>query len=45
MRLLVAKVGLQMGYLAHYIRLGNSEEAEPIAAGLHESLREWETYR
>jgi aminoglycoside phosphotransferase (APT) family kinase protein len=40
-RLLVAKVGQQMGYLAHYIRQGNAEEAAPIAAGLRESLREW----
>jgi aminoglycoside phosphotransferase (APT) family kinase protein len=43
MRLLVAKVGLQMGYLAHYIRQGNSEEAAPIVAGLRQSLREWDT--
>ncbi|MDQ2997969.1 MAG: aminoglycoside phosphotransferase family protein [Chloroflexota bacterium] len=40
MRLLVAKVGLQMGYLAHYIRQGNQQEAAPIATGLRESLRE-----
>ena len=43
LRLLVAKVGLQMGYLAHYIRQGNQQEAAPIATGLRESLREADT--
>jgi aminoglycoside phosphotransferase (APT) family kinase protein len=43
MRLLVAKVGLQKGYLAHYIRQGNQQEAAPIATGLRESLRESDT--
>jgi hypothetical protein len=33
------------GYLAHYIRQGNHEEATPIAAGLRAALREWEAYQ
>jgi aminoglycoside phosphotransferase (APT) family kinase protein len=44
-RLLLVKVGMQMGYLAHYIQQGNSEEAAPIATGLRASLREWEAYK
>jgi hypothetical protein len=40
-RLLATKVGLQIGYLAHYMRQNNPQEAGPVAAGLHESLREW----
>jgi aminoglycoside phosphotransferase (APT) family kinase protein len=39
-RLQVAKLGAQIGYLAHYIRQGNQQEATPIAAGLREVLRE-----
>jgi hypothetical protein len=43
-QLFLIKVGMQMGYLAHYIQQGNAEEAAPIAAGLRASLREWEAY-
>jgi aminoglycoside phosphotransferase (APT) family kinase protein len=39
-RLRVAKVATQIGYLAHYIRQGNQQEAAPIAAGLREALSE-----
>ncbi len=39
-RLQTTKLGLQIGYLAHYIRQGNQQEAEPIAAGLRELLQE-----
>ncbi|HEU5097560.1 MAG TPA: aminoglycoside phosphotransferase family protein [Roseiflexaceae bacterium] len=45
MQLLATKIGLQIGYLAHFIRQGNPEEAAPIAAGLRGSLREWEAYQ
>jgi aminoglycoside phosphotransferase (APT) family kinase protein len=40
-RLRVAKVGMQIGYLAHYIRQGNQQEAVPLIQGLREALREW----
>lgn len=38
-RLQTTKIGLQIGYLAHYIRQGNQQEAAPIIAGLRETLR------
>jgi aminoglycoside phosphotransferase (APT) family kinase protein len=41
-RLLLAKIGMQMGYLAHYIRQGNAEEAGPIREQLRATLRGWE---
>jgi aminoglycoside phosphotransferase (APT) family kinase protein len=36
----VAKIGLQIGNLAHFIQQGNAQVAAPIAAGLRDSLRE-----
>jgi aminoglycoside phosphotransferase (APT) family kinase protein len=39
-RLQTAKLGAQLGYLAHYIRQGNTQEAAPLIAGLRESLSE-----
>jgi hypothetical protein len=44
LQLFLAKVGMQMGYLAHYIQQGNAEEAAPLVVGLRASLREWEMY-
>ena len=41
-RLQVTKLGLQIGYLAHYIRQGNAQEAAPLTQGLRETLREWD---
>ena len=38
-RLQITKIGLQIGYLAHYIRQGNQQEAAPMIAGLREILR------
>jgi aminoglycoside phosphotransferase (APT) family kinase protein len=40
-RLLLHRAGLQMGYLAHYLRQGNREEAEPMARGLRATLGAW----
>ena len=34
-------VGIQMGYLAHFVRQNNSDEIGPTAAGLRATLREW----
>jgi aminoglycoside phosphotransferase (APT) family kinase protein len=39
-QLRVAKLGMQLGYLAHFIQQGNQQEAAPIIAGLRDSLRE-----
>jgi hypothetical protein len=39
-RLRVTTVGLRLGYLAHYIRQGNQQEAAPLTQGLRETLRE-----
>jgi aminoglycoside phosphotransferase (APT) family kinase protein len=44
-RLLVTRVGLQIGYLAHYIRQGNEQEAAPLIQGLRETLRELDMLR
>jgi aminoglycoside phosphotransferase (APT) family kinase protein len=44
LHLFLTKVGMQMGYLAHYIRQGNAKEAAPLVVGLRASLREWEMY-
>jgi aminoglycoside phosphotransferase (APT) family kinase protein len=37
-RLLLHKVGLQMGILAHYLRQNHAEEAQWAACGLRETL-------
>jgi hypothetical protein len=39
--LLLHKVGLQVGYLAHYLGTGNAEEAQPAAQGLRATLDAW----
>lgn len=40
-RLQTTKIGLQIGYLAHFIQQGNTQKVTPIAAGLREIL--WES--
>ena len=39
-RLRVTKLGMQIGYLAHYIQQGNAQEAAPLIAGLREVLKQ-----
>jgi aminoglycoside phosphotransferase (APT) family kinase protein len=38
-RLQTTKIGLQIGYLAHYIRQGNPQEAAPLTTALRETLQ------
>jgi Ser/Thr protein kinase RdoA (MazF antagonist) len=40
-QLLVQQAGLQMGYLAHYVREGNADERAALLEGIRRTIRSW----
>lgn len=41
-QLLVQQAGMQMGYLAHYVREGNADEREVLLEGMQRTIRDWD---